>query len=131
MRDRLVIVDIATRRFKSVSFKQYDRNNLLQIVLYENKKIVDVSNYAAIAYFETPSGNVIKINTSIQNNTINVLLSESVLKEYGRVKTEIELLNEDQIVTTFALYLNVEKSINKVSSSTDTEHIHLNKDVLD
>lgn len=131
MRDRLVIVDIATRRFKSVSFKQYDRNNLLQIVLYENKKIVDVSNYVAIAYFEMPSGNVIKINTSIQNNTINVLLSESVLKEYGQVKTEIELLNEDQIVTTFAFYLNVEKSINKVSSLTDTEHMHLNKDVLD
>lgn len=45
LRDRLVQVDIGTRKFKTLAYKQYDENNLLRIVVYENNKIVDISNY--------------------------------------------------------------------------------------
>ena len=31
MRNRIAIVDIATRKFKALSYKQYDVNNILQI----------------------------------------------------------------------------------------------------
>lgn len=131
MRDRLVLVDIFTKKFKSISYKQYDVNNLLQIVVMENKSIVDISNYIATVYFEMPSGNVYQINGTINNNTINVLLSKQVLSEHGQVMVEVELTNFDQIVTTFTFYLNIEKSINKVSASVNTDHTHLNKDILD
>ena len=35
MRDRVVIVDILTKKFKSVFYKQYDSNNELNIVVMD------------------------------------------------------------------------------------------------
>ena len=75
----------------------------------------------------------------IKNNTINVTLSSSVLKEYGKVILEVKLSNGDEIVTTFSIYLNVEKSIDSTDSSDadddpnleDIHHTHNNKEVLD
>lgn len=131
MRDRLVLVDISIKKFKSISYKQYDTNNLLQIVVMENKSIVNISNYIATAYFEMPSGNIYKINGTINNNTINISLSEQVLSEYGQVMAEIELVNYNKIVTTFTFYLNIEKSIDKARISANTNHTHLNKNILD
>ena len=47
MRDRIVIVDISTKKFKALSYKQYDNSNLLQVVVTDNKEIVDISNCIA------------------------------------------------------------------------------------
>lgn len=131
MRDRVVIVDILTKKFKSICYKQYDDNNELNIVVYEGKTLADISNYVASVYFELPSGKVYEVEGTIENNAIKVMLSSSILEEYGQVNVECELFNLNEVVTTFTFYLNVEKSINKVSAlSPNTQHKHLNLDVL-
>lgn len=139
MRNRIAIVDIAIQQFKVLSYKQYDANNILQIVVMENKKIVDITPYTITIYFKLPSGKIYRTIGVIKNNTINITLSSSVLKEYGKVILEVELSNSKEIVTTFSMYLNVEKSIDG-SESSDTEddpsledihHTHKNKEVLD
>ena len=139
MRNRIAIVDIATRKFKALSYKQYDVNNILQIVVMENNKIVDISSYNATIYFKLPSEKTYRTIGIIKNNTINVTLSSSILKEYGKVILEVKLSNGDEIVTTFSIYLNVEKSIDSTDSSDadddpnleDIHHTHNNKEVLD
>ena len=137
MRDRVVIVDILTKKFKSVFYKQYDDNNKLNIVVYEGKTLADISNYVASVCFELPSGKVYEVDGTIENNTIKVILSSSILKEYGQVNVECELSNLDEVVTTFTFYLNVEKSIKRVDTSNpnvqppqQTYHTHSNLDVL-
>ena len=131
MRDRVVIVDILTKKFKSVFYKQYDNNNELSIVVYEGRTLADISNYAASVYFELPSGVRYELEGIIEDNTIKVVLSSSILEECGRVNVECELFNLDEIVTTFTFYLNVEKSINKLDiSDPNTRHEHSNLDVL-
>ena len=139
MRNRIAIVDIATRKFKALSYKQYDVNNILQIVVMENNKIVDISSYNATIYFKLPSEKTYRTIGIIKNNTINVTLSSGVLKEYGKVILEVKLSNGDEIVTTFSIYLNVEKSIDGTDSPNadddpnleDIYHTHNNKEVLD
>ena len=139
MRNRIAIVDISTRKFKALSYKQYDVNNILQIVVMENNKIVDISSYNATIYFKLPSEKTYRTIGIIKNNTINVTLSSGVLKEYGKVILEVKLSNGDEIVTTFSIYLNVEKSIDSTDSSDadddpnleDIYHTHNNKDILD
>ena len=140
MRDRIAIIDINTKKFKAVSYKQYDENNILQIVITKNGDIVGISNYSVIVNFQLPSGIVYEMPCIIENNTIKVILTKAILNEYGKVIVEIELVNYEQVVTTFSIYLNVEKSINKETSqipddSTDiipnNSHIHQNKDILD
>ena len=91
MRDRIAIIDIATKKFKALSYKQYDENNLLQIVVTKNKEVVDISEYKAYVYFELPSGTIYELTPNIVNNTIDILLSSKILNEYGKVTFEIEL----------------------------------------
>lgn len=60
------------------------------------------------------------------------MLSSQILSEHGEVNTEIKLFDLNQIVRTFTFYLKVEKSINSTGAvDPDTQHVHLNKDVLD
>ena len=114
MRDRVVIIDILTKKFKSISYKQYDSNNELNIVVYEGKTLADISNYVASVYFELPSGKRYEVEGTIENNTVKVMLSSSILEEYGQVDVECQLFNLDEVVTTFTFYLDVEKSITKL-----------------
>ena len=131
MRDRVVIIDILTKKFKSISYKQYDSNNELNIVVYEGKTLADISNYVASVYFELPSGKRYEVEGTIENNTVKVMLSSSILEEYGQVDVECQLFNLDEVVTTFTFYLDVEKSINKAGAlDPNTQHKHLNLDVL-
>ncbi len=137
MRNRIVTVDILTRKFESVFYKQYDSNNELNIVVYEGKTLADISNYAANVYFKLPSGKVYEVEGTIKNSIIKVILSSSILEECGRVNVECELFKLDEIVTTFTFYLYVEESIKRVGTlnpdSQQTQqihHIHSNLDVL-
>ena len=138
MRNRIAIIDIATRKFKALSYKQYDANNLLQMVILENGKIIDISSYNVIIYFKMPSGKIYREVGNIKNNTIDIILSSGVLYESGKVTLEVELRETDKIVTTFSIYLNIEKSIDGNDSTDidgtkleDIRHFHYNKDVLD
>ena len=138
MRDRIAIIDIATKKFKALSYKQYDENNLLQIVVTKNKEVIDISEYNAYVYFELPSGKVYEIQPNIVNNTIDIILSSKILNEYGKITFEIELRKWGEIITVFSMYLNVEKSINEEITPINpgeelpnVRHTHTNKDVLD
>ena len=138
MRDRVVIIDIATKKFKALSYKQYDDNNLLQVVITKNKEIVDISGYTVDAYFELPSGKILEVYPSITNNTINIKLSKNILSEHGKVAFEIELSKSNEIVTVFSMYLNVEKSINEENTPVEPDetrphirHSHENLELLD
>ena len=138
MRDRIAIIDINTKKFKAISYKQYDVNNILQIVITENGKIIGISNYSAKVCFQLPSGIVYEIPCIIENNTIKVILTKAILNEYGKVIVEVELTSYEQMVTTFSIYLNVEKSINKeISQYPDDDnsipeynHYHENMEIL-
>ena len=138
MRDRIAVIDIATKKFKALSYKQYDENNLLQIVVTKNKEVIDISEYDAYVYFELPSGVVYELKPSIINNTIDIILSSKILNEYGKITFEIELRKDEEIVSVFSMYLNVEKSINEETTPIEpgealpnVRHTHTNKDVLD
>ena len=132
MRNRTLQIDIAKRKFKALSYKQYDSNNELDIVVYENKVLVDISNYIAKVYFELPSGKNYVIDGTIKNNTIHALIPKVVLSEWGQVTVECELRSFDIIITSFAFYFNVEKSIDKDGvQNPNVEHTHENKDTLD
>ena len=138
MRDRIAIIDINTKKFKAISYKQYDENNILQIVITENGNIIGLSNYSAIVKFQLPSGVVYEVPSIIENNTIKLILTRAILSEYGKVIVEIVLLDTKQLITTFSIYLNVEKSINnedsqlpEMDTTSDYLHKHENKEVLD
>ncbi len=114
MRERTITVDINKNYHKSLNYKQYDNNNVLNIVIKEDGNLVDITNYTARAFYQLPSKTVIQRNTTKNGkNTIKLKIDKVILAESGRISLEVVINNIDTVVTTFTLFIDVEKSINR------------------
>ena len=113
MRTRIVEIDIDSSSLRILKYKQYDHNNLLKVIVKENKQFVDLSNYTIRAFFEFPNGNTLQRNATLVDGEINILLESIVLQYCGKTSLEIVLSNGKEIVSTFTIYLDVEKSIDR------------------
>ena len=114
MRDRIIVLDINKDIFKALKYKQYDNNNTLRIIVKDNEKDVDITKYNIDSYFKLPRGETLKKDcVIISNNMIKIMLTKDVLSQSGMVSLEITLSNNEQVVTFFRIYLDIERSINK------------------
>lgn len=129
LRNKTIEIDINVKKFINVTYKQYDANNILQIILTNNGKILNYNKYNITLFFELPSGKRFKTKGNIVENAIKAILTSELLNEYGKVKLEIELIDEEKICTTFTVYINVEKSIVKNNVKTIQEDtMYFNED---
>ena len=114
MRDRIIVLDINKDIYKALKYKQYDNNNSLKIIVKENDENVDITKYTIDSYFKLPRGETLKKDcVIISNNMIEVMLTKDILSQSGMVSLEITLSNNEQVVTFFRIYLDIEESINK------------------
>ena len=114
MRERTITVDINKNYHKSLNYKQYDNNNVLNIVIKEDDNLVDITDYTARAFYQLPSKTIIQRNTTKNGkNTIKLKIDNVVLAESGRIFLEVVINNVDTVVTTFTLFIDVEKSIDR------------------
>ena len=114
MRDRIIVLDINKDIHKALKYKQYDNNNSLRIIVKDNDEDVDITKYNIDSYFKLPRGETLKKDcTIISNNMLEVMLTKDILSQSGMVSLEITLSDDEQVVTFFRIYLDVEGSINK------------------
>ena len=114
MRDRIIVLDINKDIYKALKYKQYDNNNSLRIIVKDNDEDVDITKYNIDSYFKLPRGETLKKDcTIISNNMLEVMLTKDILSQSGMVSLEITLSDDEQVVTFFRIYLDVEGSINK------------------
>ena len=114
MRDRIIVLDINKDIYKALKYKQYDNNNSLRIIVKDNDEDVDITKYNIDSYFKLPRGETLKKDcVIINNNMIEVMLTKDILSQNGMVSLEITLSNNEQVVTFFRIYLDIEESINK------------------
>ena len=118
MRTRTIEIDLSSnsKSFKTLKYKQFDHNNLLEVIVRDNRKLVDLTSHTISVFFLLPDGQVIQRNVSFKDGKISVLLENIVLRLSGEVLVEINLLKDEQIVTSFTIYLDVEKSIDRNSA---------------
>ena len=74
MRDRIAVIDIATKKFKALSYKQYDENNLLQIVVTKNNEVVDIDTYITSA-----ADNAYTLRVTVTEK-LNIAISTELVK---------------------------------------------------
>ena len=114
MRDRIIVLDINKDIYKALKYKQYDNNNSLRIIVKDNDEDVDITKYNIDSYFKLPGGETLKKDcTIISNNMLEVMLTKDIMSQSGMVSLEITLSDDEQVVTFFRIYLDVEGSINK------------------
>lgn len=113
MRERTITIDIDEGNYRILRYKQYDNNNILKIIIQENKEEVDLAFYTARLFFKLPSGSILEKDTTIKNNRIIVSIDSGILSENGRIIADLTLSSSEQLVTAFTMYLDVEETIDR------------------
>ena len=113
MRNQTIVVDINKEICKILKYKQYDNNNLLQVIVEENYKKINLENYIGFALFQLPSGLIIKKDCEIQENVISITIDNNILNEDGIVALDLTLSDGKKIFTLFRIVLTIEKTIDR------------------
>lgn len=115
MRDRIYIIDLNTKMYEKPKYKQYDNDIPFRFRIVENGVDVALAGYTVRAFFDNKR-NVIQKNCTVRDRIIETKLDNNILAYEGEVKVEITLTKESQIITTFTITIEVEKSINRNSA---------------
>lgn len=113
LRERIITIDLDEGNYRILRYKQYDNNQILKIIIQENKEEVDLAFYTARLFFKLPSGSILEKDTTIKNNRIIVSIDSGILSESGRIIADLTLSSSEQLVTAFTMYLDVEETIDR------------------
>lgn len=112
MRDKVYTINLNTKMFEKPCYKQYDNDIPFKFRIVEKGVDVALTGYTVIAFFDNKH-NVIQKNCTVRDRIIETKLDNNILAYEGEVRVEITLTKENQIVTTFTITIEVEKSINR------------------
>lgn len=113
LRERIITIDLDEGNYRILRYKQYDNNQILKIIIQENKEEIDLAFYTARLFFKLPSGSILEKDTTIKNNRIIVSIDSGILSENGRIIADLTLSSSEQLVTAFTMYLDVEETIDR------------------
>ena len=113
MRNQILVVDINKETSKVLKYKQYDNNNLLQIIVEKDDERVSLNGYTGYAFFKLPSGLVIKQDCSIQGSEVIINIDNTVLSESGKIALDLTLSDGNKTFTLFRINLIIEEAIDK------------------
>ncbi len=111
LRNINVTVDLKRGTSQKFKYKQFDNGCILNLFIRQNKRDISLSNYKAVANFKLPSGKIIEEDCTINYNVIFVPINKKVTNEDGKVSLEVQILNSKQVVSTFTIFFDIEKSI--------------------
>ena len=104
MRENVRRIDIEKSTGETFKQKDYKDKGFIPVVILENGKEVDLSNYRAKVLFEISNEEINEKQCEIIDNMIKVNI-----ENFGNIKTtipfEIVLNGNNQRVTTFVMYL--------------------------
>ena len=130
MRTRTIDVEINSNSLRILRYKQYDHNNILEVIVKKNKEIVDLSAYTARAFFTLPNNTIIQRNATFNIDRLSIIIDSVLLEKHGRIPVEITISNGEEIATIFRMYLEVEESINRNSAIQGNPEWDIIKDGL-
>jgi hypothetical protein len=106
MKNKIIRIDIEKKRKEVFEYKKYREDNMLVFLIVEDGKIVDMKNYKGKVLFLLKD-KIVEKDCQIENNQIKVLFYNDVILEKGIIPFEIVLEGNEQIVTTFRMFLKI------------------------
>ena len=130
MRTRTIDVEINSNSLRILRYKQYDHNNILEVILRKNKEIVNLSAYTVRVFFTLPNNTVIQRNATFKTDRLSIIIDSILLEKHGRIPVEITISDGKEITTIFRMYLEVEESIDRNSAIEGNPEWDIIKDGL-
>ena len=130
LKERTINVDIMTKEYTKLKYKQGDSNQTLKFKFYKNGSELDLTGYVAGIFYEKPNNEVLEKGATINNNIVTTTITSGVLNTEGIVKAEIFLTKNTEVAISFTILINVEKSIDASSALEEREEWDAIRDLL-
>ena len=130
LKERTINIDIMTKEYTKLKYKQGDSNQTLKFKFYKNGSELNLTGYVAGIFYEKPNNEVLEKTGTISTNTVTTTITSGVLNTAGVVKTEIFLTKGDEVSISFTILIEVEGSIDKNSAVQEKEEWDVIKDLL-
>ena len=130
LKERTINVDIMTKEYTKLKYKQGDSNQILKFKFYKNGTELDLTGYVAGIFYEKPNNDILEKTGNISSNTVTTTITSGVLNTAGVVKTEIFLTKNDEVSISFTILIEVESSIDKNAAVQEKEEWDVIKDLL-
>ena len=130
LKERTINVDIMTKEYTKIKYKQGDSNQILKFKFYKNGSELDLTGYVAGIFYEKPNNEVLEKTGNISSNTVTTTITSGILNTAGVVKTEIFLTKDTEVAISFTILIEVESSIDKNAAVQEKEEWDIIKDLL-
>lgn len=116
-----ITVDVKKIEYDEIKLKQMDTTQIVFKVL-DNSKEIDLTGTQARLIFTKPNQNIVIQNATINEDqkSITADLKADCVRSYGRGKIEVEILKDDEVLSSFYLNVQIEKTSKGNMNSDNT-----------
>lgn len=114
-------IDVKNQEYDEIKLKQMDTTQIIFNMLDNSQSIVLVDLTADII-FTKPNGTIVIQDAVIdaESQKIIVDLKEDCVRDYGKAKIEVELKKDDEVLSSFQLTLQIERTSKENIKSENT-----------
>jgi hypothetical protein len=112
-----IIIDVKNKQYDEIKLKQMDTTQLV-FNLYDNSQEIVLVDLTADVVFTKPNGTIVIQNAVVDatEKTVTVDLLADCVRDYGKGSIEVELKQDDEVLSSFQMDVKIEK--------TSKENIH-------
>ncbi len=120
-----VLIDLKSNNYRELILKQMDSTQLIFFIT-ENGKNLSLENVDANLIFTKPNGRVVIQDSeiSIIENRIKIDLIPDCVRDYGKGIIEVELKENNEVVSTFQLICKIEKTGKDFTPSSNNDNYY-------
>lgn len=112
-----IIIDVKNKQYDEIKLKQMDTSQLV-FKLYDNSQEIVLVDLTADVVFTKPNGTIVIQNAVVDatEKTVTVDLLADCVRDYGKGSIEVELKENNEVLSSFQMDVKIEK--------TSKENIH-------
>ena len=104
-----ITVDLQSKSYQEIVLKQLDTTELIFTILNGNV-VLNPDGLTAKIYFVKPNGTLVQQSATISDSKVVAALNMDCVRQAGEGKVEVELSENDEVVSSFQIRAKIEKS---------------------
>lgn len=118
-RELEITVDLKVQQYSPIKLKQFDSTRI-KFKVINDATIISLSKLTSYLIFEKPDGRIVYQNCTIEEDIIVADLLQDCLRENGKASIELQIFEDEDIVSTFKIPVSIEASAKEHIESDNT-----------
>lgn len=130
-RELEITVDLKVQPYSYIKLKQFDSTRIKFKVINDGTNF-SLEGFTSSLVFEKPDETIVYQDCTIEKDTIIADLLENCLRQSGKANIELQILEGEDIVSTFKIPVSIEKSAkDNVESDNTPNYIEILEDAIE